>query len=37
MTLGRYFLSFPLPPYILEWPKCMDETAREDWLLRRFS
>jgi hypothetical protein len=37
MTLGRSFFSFPMPPYILEWANCMDETAREDWLLRRFS
>jgi hypothetical protein len=37
MSLGRFFFSFPLPAYILEWAKCMDETAREDWLLRRLS
>lgn len=37
MTLGRFFFSFPLPTYILEWVNCMDETAGEDWLLRRFS
>ena len=37
MTLGCFFFSFPLPPYILEWADCVAETAREDWFLRRFS
>jgi hypothetical protein len=36
MTLGYSFCSVPFPPYILEWANCMNETAREDWLLREF-